>query len=458
VYEVDFSILPKLMNKWIIDLRNNRNRYICCKGGGGSGKSYGIIQLNVYRCITEPGHKYLVVRKVGKTIRESIFALIQEIISSYDCMPLFKVNKTDMTIECVNGNKFIFTGIDDVEKLKSIQGITDIIIEEASELDIGDYRQLNIRMRGRSKYDKQMFLMFNPIHIGHWLKVEFFDNRKIDATVLETTYKDNRFLDAAAVKVLEDFKDSDPYYYMVYCLGHWGIIGGNYFKEFREDIHVIAPITIPSNWNRYRTIDYGLDMLAVLWIAIDTHDNAYVYKELYESDLVISDAAKKILEINKDDNIRATYAPPDLFNRRQETKKSAIDIFRENGVSCIKSNNDRVTGWYNVKEWLRPYEMKDEQTGEIKKAANLKIFCGCTNLIRTLPQLQQDKNNFNDVASEPHELTHINDALRGFCIMRHSPTSKLSDTNTHYNFPSEKPKPNPYMGEKVDNSYITGGF
>jgi len=449
MYEVDFSILPKLMNKWIIDLRNDRNRYVCCKGGGGSGKSYGIVQLNVYRCITEVGHKYLVVRKVGKTIRESIFALIQEIISSYDCMPLFKVNKTDMTIECINGNKFIFTGIDDVEKLKSIQGITDIIIEEASELEITDYRQLNIRMRGRSKYDKQMFLMFNPIHIGHWLKVEFFDNRKVDATVLETTYKDNRFLDDAAVKVLEDFKDTDPYYYMVYCLGHWGIIGGNYFKEFREDIHVIAPFDVPKEWNRYRTIDYGLDMCAVLWIAIDTHNHAYVYKELYESNLIISDAAKKIIEFNGDDLISASYAPPDLFNRRQETGKSAVDIFRENGVGFMRSNNDRITGWYNVKEWLRPYNTLDEQTGKDKKVANLQMFCGCTNIIRTLPQLQQDKNDFNDVSNEPHELTHAPDALRGFCMTRSRATEIKKVVDPYVTTPQQR------YNNMVNN--ITGG-
>jgi len=422
MYEVDFTELPKLMNKWIINLRNDHNRYICCKGGGGSGKSYGIIQLNVYRCITETGHRFLVVRKVGKTIRESIFTLIQEVISSYNCMPLFKINKTDMTIECVNGNKFIFTGIDDVEKLKSIQGITDIIIEEASEIEIGDYRQLNIRMRGRSKHPKQMFIMFNPIHIGHWLKTEFFDTRKSDATVIETTYKDNRFLDAEAVKVLEDFKETDPYYYMVYCLGHWGIIGGNYFKEFREDIHVIAPFDIPIEWNRYRTIDYGLDMLACLWIAVDTHNNAYVYKELYESNLIISDAAQRILEVNEDDEIYTSYAPPDLFNRRQETGKSAVDIFRDNGVDFIKSNNDRILGWYNVKEWIKPHKMKDEQTGEVKLVPQLKVFYGCKNLIRCFPQIQCDKNNPNDVANIPHELTHILDSVRGFCAMRISAT------------------------------------
>lgn len=229
-YNVNFEALPLMTNTWIQKLWMNRQRYVVCKGGGGSGKSYGIIQLNVYRFIAEKGHKYLVVRKVAKTMRESIFQLIIDIISSYSCMDLVKVNKTDMTIECLNGNKFIFAGLDDVEKLKSIQGITDIIIEEASELEIGDYRQLNIRMRGQSNHAKQMFIMFNPISINHWLKKEFFDGVKDDATIIETTYKDNRFLDKEAMKVLEDFKNVDPYYYSVYCLNNWGVLGKTIFN------------------------------------------------------------------------------------------------------------------------------------------------------------------------------------------------------------------------------------
>lgn len=280
MYEVDFTALPKLLNKWIINLRNDRNRYIICKGGGGSGKSYGIIQLNVYRCINEPGHKYLVVRKVGKTIRESIFALIQEVISSYDCMPLFKVNKTDMTIECINGNKFIFTGIDDVEKLKSIQGITDIIIEEGSEIEIGDYRQLDIRLRGKSKYPKQMFIMFNPINVNHWLKKEFFDTRKANATIIETTYKDNRFLDAQAKKVLEDFKESDPYYYMVYCLNEWGVVGKTIFDAQKVSERLAAlrdkqPIKV--GMFTYEYTNQMIDDNSIQWI-----DDVDGYIKIYD--------------------------------------------------------------------------------------------------------------------------------------------------------------------------------
>jgi len=391
-------------------------------GSAGSGKSYGIAQLLVYRMLAEENHNVLVIRKVGNTLRESCFNLLKEVISLYGCEKLFTINKSDMSIECINGNRFVMRGMDDNEKIKSINGITDMWLEEASELEIEQFRQLDIRLRGKSKQAKQMFITFNPTYITHWLKTEFFDNRKPNALVLETTYKDNKFLDKEACEVLEGFKDTDPYFYMVYALGHWGITGGNYFREFRETVHVVDPILIPDYWKRYVSIDYGLDMLAALWFAVDTHNNAYVYKELYEKDLIISDAAKRIKEVNAGDKIDIYYAPPDLDNRRQETGKSALDIFFEHGIPFIKSNNNRVQGWFNVKEWLKPSMVKDEQTGEEKMMAPLRIFPCCKNLIRCMPQIQTDKDDPNDTSNTPHELTHINDSLRYFACMRVSPS------------------------------------
>jgi phage terminase large subunit len=227
---------------------------------------------------------------------------------------------------------------------------------------------------------------------------------------------------------IEKLKETDPDKYAQ--LGEARFIQGSgaYFGEFKREIHVIEPFVIPDHWNRYTTKDYGLDMLANYWVAVDTYGNAFVYKELYESNLIISDAAKRIKEVNGSDSISIKYAPPDLENRRQETGKSAFDIFREHGESCTKSDNKRVAGWYAVKEWLKPFEIKDEQTGATIKTARLKIFSNCVNLIRTLPQLQRDEKDPNDVATEPHELTHGPDAIRGFCIMRQRPSEPLKES------------------------------
>lgn len=207
--------------------------------------------------------------------------------------------------------------------------------------------------------------------------------------------------------------------------GDWDIYDGMFFREFKRNIHVIEePFEIPNNWTIYVSLDYGLDMFAPLFVAIDPEYNAYVIDEIHESNLLISEAAKKLRHHDLFKRAKRIFAPPDLWNRRQDTGKSAYDIFAENGVRLTKCSSDRVNGWLAVKEWIKPIEIKDEQTGETIKTAKLRIFSKCKNLIRCLPQLQHDDKNPNDVATEPHELTHITDALRYFCVSKTLPGQK----------------------------------
>ena len=164
-------------------------------------------------------------------------------------------------------------------------------------------------------------------------------------------------------------------------------------------------------------MDYGLDKLAGYWIAVDEQNKSYAYKELYESDLIISAAANRIKSMTlRDEKIYEYLAPPDLWNRRQETGKSAMELFFDNGIGLTKANNGRIQGWLNVKEWLAPYE--DEQ-GIL--TASFQIFSNCHNLIRTLSSVKSDEKDPNDVATEPHELTHAPDAIRYYFAGRPAP-------------------------------------
>lgn len=227
--KVDLSHLPRVTNPTFFPLYKNQSRYLVLKGGGSSGKSVFVSQKLIFRCLTERGHRFLVIRKVKQDIRDSAFAQLVSTIRAWGMEDLFHIpsgRSSDLYLKCkLNGNEFIFCGLDDVERLKSIEGITSIWVEEASEITPEDFRQLDIRMRGKSKTYKQIILSFNPISITHWLKKEFFDQAKDDCTTHESTYRDNRFLPEEDRKVLEGFKDTDEYYYTVYCLGQWGVLG-----------------------------------------------------------------------------------------------------------------------------------------------------------------------------------------------------------------------------------------
>ncbi len=217
-------------NTTFLPLFADTSRYLILKGGGGSGKSIFAGRKILERAINEKKHRFLVCRKVGKTLRDSCFRQLIAQIREYYPDVKFKANQSDMRITFPESeSEILFSGLDDVEKLKSIFNITGIWIEEASELLENDFNQLNIRLRGETPFYKQIILTFNPINILHWLKTRFFDHTPTNATVHESTYKDNRFLDDAAKKVLEDFREIDEYYYAVYCLGQWGVTGKTVF-------------------------------------------------------------------------------------------------------------------------------------------------------------------------------------------------------------------------------------
>ncbi len=244
-----------LLARWYRDLRDTNNeaflplffddhRYLVLKGGGGSGKSIFAGRKVLERCVAERGHRFLVCRKVGRTLRNSCFQQLLGQIGRYFADVPVNVRHGDMTIVFPeSGSEILFSGLDDVEKLKSIYNITGIWIEEASELLESDFNQLDIRLRGETDHYKQIILSFNPISIVHWLKLRFFDAYDERALLHESTYKDNRFLDADAKKTLEDFKGSDDYYYDVYCLGNWGVTGRTVFdgRAVSRRIAEIAP-------------------------------------------------------------------------------------------------------------------------------------------------------------------------------------------------------------------------
>lgn len=221
--------LRETNNAAFLPLFFDEHKYLVLCGGGGSGKSIFAGRKVLERVTTEPGHRWLVCRKVARTLRESCFAQLRGQIAKYYPESMARFNLTDMRIRFRNGSEIIFAGLDDVEKLKSIYDITGIWVEEASEITPSDLNQLSIRLRGESRYYQQIILSFNPVSITHWLKGRFFDRTDPDARTHRSTYKDNRFLEEKDRRTLESFRDTDPYYYQVYCLGEWGVTGKTVF-------------------------------------------------------------------------------------------------------------------------------------------------------------------------------------------------------------------------------------
>mgnify|MGYP006958161425 CR=1 FL=1 len=184
--------------------------------------------------------------------------------------------------------------------------------------------------------------------------------------------------------------------------------GGAYFPEVKRDTHEVYE-PLKGKVKRYVSLDYGLDMLSVHWISVDINSYAQVYREYDAPDMTISQAAEVINRIGSDEYIDAYLAPPDLWNRRQETGKSVADIFAEKGIVLTKTSNDLFNGCMAMKEWLRVPE-------DGSKPALTFLKDTAPNAIRCLQKIQKDKNKPKVYAKDPHDLTHDVDSLRCFCI------------------------------------------
>lgn len=430
-------------------------------GAAGGGKSYGQC-IDAFLCALKyPGIRQLILRRTFPELQRS---LILVALSLYP-QTVAKYNDSKHIWKFVNGSIIEFGYCEnekDVTKYQSAE--YDIIrFDELTHFTEFQYTYLISRVRGANPYPKQLKSTTNPGGVGHaWVKNRFIDNRlpgeiwtdEIGRSFLFVPAKvqENTFLmraDPTYIQRLQQLPEDER---RALLEGDWDIFKGQYFTEFRREIHAIEPIPIPDDWRRYIALDYGLDMLATYWIAVDNQQKAYVYKELYQSDLIISDAAAEVKRVSGDDRIYQRLAPPDLWNRQRETGKSTAELFRDNGVNLVKANNNRIQGWYNLKEWLKPYE--DEQG---VKTASLVIFKNCVNLIRCLPLLQHDEKDPNDVAADPHELTHGPDAIRYFIAGRPKPNIQRKP-EPHYNFDFERKQAEKGKGVTVTEDFFKGGW
>ncbi len=282
-----YENLKDTNNETFMPLFTDTHRYLVLKGGGGSGKSIFAGRKVLERVTSEPGHRWLVCRKVARTLRQSCFAQLADQCAEFYSDSGYQVNRTEMRISFANGSEILFAGLDDVEKLKSIFDITGIWIEEASEVLEGDFNQLDIRLRTNFPHYLQIILTFNPISITHWLKKRFFDfdisdpderEKAINKTrTHESNYKDNRFLPAEAVQTLEAFKYTDEYYYSVYCLGMWGVTGKSVFDGKAVTERLMENIQ-PVRTGYFAYNDNGLRLSDIHWVD-DESGFIKIYKE-----------------------------------------------------------------------------------------------------------------------------------------------------------------------------------
>jgi len=266
-------------NEAYLSARTDTSRYCILYGGAGSGKSYFAAQKIIFRCLENPGERFLVLRKVARTIKGSTFQLFRDIITknSIECA----VNRSEAYIVFPNGSEIVHAGLDDVEKLKSIAGITSTWPEEATEMTPDDFDQIDLRLRGECPSYHQHLISFNPIDARHWLKERFFDSDPKGTSIYKTTWRDNAFIDDNYKRMLQTLR---PDLRAVYDLGEWGMDRrGLIYPEWR------AGSRLPFDEIHAYGLDFGYNAPSAL-VAIQIIDPVIRVRELlYSSHLTNND-------------------------------------------------------------------------------------------------------------------------------------------------------------------------
>ena len=367
-------------------------------GGSSSGKSYFISQKIVIDNMN--GTNWLVCRNVAKTIRSSVFNEITKAISNMGLVKYYRVNKSDMVItNTINNKQILFAGMDDPEKIKSVtpaDGVLErVFVEEATEVKREAIKQLEKRLRGKSKVSKHIILAFNPILKSHYIYKDYFgswaDNKSRyedkNLCILKTTYKDNMFLTAKDRYLLEN--ETDPYYYQVYTLGNFGVLGNVVYRNWHvEDLTDMIP-----HFDRiYCGMDFGWnDPTAIIKIHLDKNrKKIYVFDEVYQQYMTDD----QLLQICKG-----------FLGRNYVTCDSAdpktIDFLADNGINAIPAVKGQDSIIRGIR-WLQGYE--------------IIVDVRCQNFKNEIEQYHWQEDKFGNVLEKPAGgADHLLDCLRYAC-------------------------------------------
>lgn len=296
-------------------------------GGASSGKSHGVIQKVVLKACQDWKHprKVLFLRKVGATVYDSIFEDVKQCLELWGLLDKCKVNNSAYRIELPNGATFIFKGLDNPEKIKSIKGVSDVVMEEASEFTLDDYTQLTLRLRDRKHLKKQIFLMFNPVSKVNWVYKAFFVKTPKNTVVYQTTYKDNRFLDDVTRENIEELANRNEAYYKIYALGQFATLDKLIFPKYEKKILNKDKLShLPSFFG----LDYGFinDPSAFLHVKIDDNNKKlYILEEYVRKNLTNDKIANAIKDLG--------YAKEEI--RGDSAEKKSNQELRNLGIPRI---------------------------------------------------------------------------------------------------------------------------
>lgn len=189
-------------------------------GGARSGKSYAAAQILIMKALNEDGANIAVTRKTMPALKMTAYRLILELLQKYGLYKASSLNKTD-NYYTLNKSRIQFFSLDDAEKIKSSE-FNYIWMEEANEFTYNDYLVLLTRLSAPAAEGakNKIFLTLNPTDANCWIAKNLLARE--DVAVINSNYKDNKFLSGEYIDTLLSLKNHDSNAYNIFALGQWG--------------------------------------------------------------------------------------------------------------------------------------------------------------------------------------------------------------------------------------------
>ena len=369
-----------------IPAMTSEKRYKRLQGGGGSGKSIGVAKIILARTLMQKGSRAYCFRKVGRTVRDSIFATFVDLINEHEIGHLFQASRSTFSIYChVTGSEINCRGLDEAEKIKSIKDPTIIWMEEATEFIEDDFMQLDLRLR-KPGAKLEFYLTYNPISKENWVYQTFeaSDNYRTSEYYLKTTYKDNPYLPAQYSEMLRRLERKSENHYKVYALGDWGeITKGLIFPDFEivEDLPEVKSVI---------GLDFGFnDPLAAARVYFADPD-IYLDELYFETGKTIPELIQAFnrIGIDRKDLIYYDSARPGdamQIQRAGYKVKGAIKGANSiiDGISKMKGYNLKVTARSkNLIDELNKYRWDEDKSGQLIDGKPIDAFNHLVDAIR----------------------------------------------------------------------------
>lgn len=388
-------------------LFDSRAKYTAYGGARGGGKSWALRRKLVLMCFHYPGLRCLLIRRSYPELQHNhILTLRAELGGAVQYSELQKRfifpngSSLKMGYLSCDGDTLQYQGLEyDV-----------IALDEATQLTEYQFGVLKACLRGANSNPKRMYLSCNPGGVGHgWVKRLFIDRRYNEGEkpeeyrFIQATVFDNTVLLKTDAEYVSQLQSLPEKLRDAWLWGRWDVFEGQFFPEFSSENHVVPPGEYPPARRMIGGLDYGFDTTAFVLLCADAEGNVTVVRELALPDLTLSQAARRVAEVCRGENVEYIAASPDLWNRRQDTGKSGFEAMSavEGLPALLRADDRRIAGWRELREYL---------SGSCGQ--KLSVWSSCPQLIHCLSSLIYDADRPEDCSEFPHDITHLPEALR----------------------------------------------